>query len=702
VEHSRGFGELLSCETARDAARLRRRRGARCGIVAIALVTVSATARGGAEPRGVSLADLPPLPLVDSGEPEGQGLALASATRIDEDVVTGAAKREQSLGNVASAVTVISGDRLRRFGYRTVAEALRAVAGIYVGDDRELARPGFRGMQIVGDWNTRILVLVDGATINDAWSLLGGIDYNTPISVDEIARVEVIRGPVSSVYGASAFFGIVNIVTRDATDSPRVWARSSASDFGTAGLAAGFAAGGLDRQLRGMVSVTQRHGESFYVPEFGRQLDVDGIDGYMASLVGRLHGAFAQARLYRRMRQFVFAPWNSEIGNPENRIWDNGGIAEAGYTHDLGGVTTTARTYGGYYQFSDSLIYPDGKFRNFGGGVWLGAELRGHRTFFDDRLELTAGAEALKAATWNESYFTGMEADKLSVPKSYNMEATYAEANARPADWISITAGGRFDRSSLFENRFSPRAAVLLDRDETAGIKLLYAEGFRNPTIWESFFTDGVIYQPNPHILPERIRSEEAVLWSRPRPGLSLRASLFRWNADRLIEQTPVDVDGTMKITFVNHSTRESRGLELEAQFRNSDGWLVAGGGCYAEVKDPATDGRVLNAPAWTATAAISTPKIMGIAHLSTELDYVGSRHTLDPMRDAAAFVGWNATLQVPSVHGVDVLLGVRNILGVRPDEVTSTDYDRTDSNVSFSTVPGEGREIYARIGYQY
>ena len=76
----------------------------------------------------------------------------------EEDIVVGAAKREQSLGNVASAVTVVSGDRIRRFGYRTVGEAVGAVAGVYLEDNRINASLGIRGLQIPGDFNTRSAV----------------------------------------------------------------------------------------------------------------------------------------------------------------------------------------------------------------------------------------------------------------------------------------------------------------------------------------------------------------------------------------------------------------------------------------------------------------------------------------------------------------------------------------------------------------
>src|SRR5436190_424869 len=88
--------------------------------LALAAVTGAARAQ---TPTAIDVRDLPPLPRLAQDE-SVTNVAVIAATQASEDVVSGAAKRDQSLGNVASAVTVLNADRLRRFGYRTVAEAL--------------------------------------------------------------------------------------------------------------------------------------------------------------------------------------------------------------------------------------------------------------------------------------------------------------------------------------------------------------------------------------------------------------------------------------------------------------------------------------------------------------------------------------------------------------------------------------------------
>ena len=118
------------------------------------------------------------------------------------------------------------------------------------------------------------------------------------------------------------------------------------------------------------------------------------------------------------------------------------------------------------------------------------------------------------------------------------------------------------------------------------------------------------------------------------------------------------------------------------------------------------------NATALTADDGISTPKLGGLAHLSTELVYIGERETRPDVDSGGqspkspAWVGWNAVVYVPNIHHVDITAGVRNILGTRDLVPAPGDYDRFDATTMTTTtvprVPGEGREVYVKVGYSY
>jgi outer membrane receptor for ferrienterochelin and colicins len=680
--------------------------------VAVALVVAAAPLDKGAAqklpPPAVDVRDLPPLPRDVAGEDVGN-VAIVAATEAEEDVVSGAAKRDQSLGSVASAVTVISGDRLRRFGYRTVAEALRAVAGVYIVDDRISERVGIRGLQILGDFNTHVLVLVDGITVNEPWNQYVGIGADMPVSIDEIARIEVIRGPVSSVYGTNAFFGILNVVTRRAEQSPRASARFTGGTFGTIVGNVSAAAGNVNRQIRGNVSFLRRAGETITIPELGGdgKTSADGNLAYQASIAAEYDGAFLQARGYNKEREIAAAPYDTAPGDPDNRFIDRQLLVEAGYTRELGErVTLTGRGYFQRYQFQDYLVYsPDSAdFRDIGNSLWIGGELRGFmRLLRDGKLDLTLGAEAVWNDVTSEAFFTDDRAGGINVPTKFTVFGLYGEVTSEITSWLGASAGARFDHNSQFTSNVAPRAALLFHKAEDFGLKLLFADGFRFPSSYEAFFADNKDFIANPALDPERIRSFEAVVWARPVPGLSLRLSGFRWELEDIIELNEVEREGMDPVLqFQNIFAMTSMGVELEASYRDVRGWMGAASLTWADVERNEGMEPAANAPALVAKVQASTPLIAKIFHLSSEVQVVSERESRDPMVTAPAFVGWNAVIYVPDVKRFDLTLGVRNLIGTREKVPTSDEVDRGEGTTPVFTVPGEGRELFFRLGYSY
>ncbi len=678
-----------------------------------------------AEPA-VEVSDLPPLP--SAADEPSSSASLFAASSVEEDVVVGAAKREQSLGNVASAVTVISADRIRRFGYRTVSEAIAGVAGVYIQDTRFTHQIGIRGLQIAGGFNSRILILVDGATVNEAWGAFAGVGFDGVVSIDDIARIEVIRGPVSSLYGTNAFFGIINIVTRAAAEGARAWGRVGINSINGEIATAGFAAGGIDRQLRGSILAMNRIGESSTVSEIsGAKLDADGANTLIAAVVGSYGGSFGQLRAYRSRRDSPFAPYDSDpTRDPTFSLYNNQLLLEGGHTREVSKrLTLNVRGYTTLYRYSDAIKLPDGStFLDFGDARTIGAELRARYAVLDDnRLGVTAGAETNFNQTESRSFFEGRESEGVKIPIDFNTQGLYTEVDSQITSWLAFTGGARFDRHSVVNEgtRLSPRAAVFLAKPDRFGLKLLYAEGFRNPSMFEGFFADNVDFSANAKIKPETIRSAEAVFWAKF-GGLSTRLSGFFWYAQDVIEQRadPADPTGNLK-QFQNLSSYVTHGLEAEASYRNSAGWYGFGGAavCGVGSDNAAGDveiGNVINAPLVTFAVGVSTPRLLDRVHLSTELEFVGQRRTraadagikTDNLTGGAISPPWyglNAAIYIPDVRGFDVTAGARNLIGKRDLTPAPDDYDRFPdamTTVQVPRIPGEGRELYVKVGYSY
>jgi len=129
-------------------------------------------------------------------------------------VVT-ASRFEQKSTDAPSSVTVITSEEIKRYGYRTLSDILASVPGFYISYDRNYAFLGASGINL-GDFNSRMLLLLNGHRVNSYLNDSAYIDTTFLVDVDLIDRVEIIRGPGSVLYGNNAFFGVINVITRQA------------------------------------------------------------------------------------------------------------------------------------------------------------------------------------------------------------------------------------------------------------------------------------------------------------------------------------------------------------------------------------------------------------------------------------------------------------------------------------------------------
>jgi iron complex outermembrane receptor protein len=144
--------------------------------------------------------------------PDFSNLSLEDLGRID--LVHAASRHAQTRGEAPSSVSVVTSEEIRRHGYRSVADVLRAMGSFYVTNDRNYSYVGVRGFGRPGDYNTRILILMDGIRTNEP--IYDGTYVGREFVLDPavIDRIEIIRGPGATMYGNSAFFAVINVVTK--------------------------------------------------------------------------------------------------------------------------------------------------------------------------------------------------------------------------------------------------------------------------------------------------------------------------------------------------------------------------------------------------------------------------------------------------------------------------------------------------------
>ncbi len=132
--------------------------------------------------------------------------------------VYSASKYEQKVTKAPASISIVTGDEIKKYGYRTFGQILNSLRGFYNTSDRTYGYAGARGFGLPSDYNSRLLLLIDGHRFNDSMFDAFDTSEGFPVDLDIIERIEVVRGPSSSLYGTSAVFGVINIITKRGRD----------------------------------------------------------------------------------------------------------------------------------------------------------------------------------------------------------------------------------------------------------------------------------------------------------------------------------------------------------------------------------------------------------------------------------------------------------------------------------------------------
>ncbi len=291
-------------------------------------------------------------------------MSEASLEQLGNIQVYSASKHLQSSGDAPSSVTVITADQIQEQGYRTLADILRTVRSFFVTNDRNYSSLGVRGFARPGDYNTRILLLVDGHRLNDNVYDEAMLGTKFPIDIDLIRRIEIVRGPVSSLYGSNALFAVINIITKQAQDLNGLELSSGAASFNT--YQGRISYGRQIKQLQFVISGSfygSRGPNELFFPEFDTTQTNNGIashadDDQLGSALATVafRGLTVQGAYGIREKGIPTGAYGTVFNNPGTRTTDSHGYVDLRYDHRLPGEwNLLARafydryTYQGYY-----------------------------------------------------------------------------------------------------------------------------------------------------------------------------------------------------------------------------------------------------------------------------------------------------------------------------------------------------------------
>jgi iron complex outermembrane receptor protein len=570
-------------------------------------------------------------------------LSLEKLMRLDAGRVFGASERSQPVTEAPTSVSFITAEDIARYGYRSLADILHGVRGMYVSDDRNFSNLGARGFGKPGDYNSRILLLVNGHRVND--NIFGQAAIGTEFGLDPATfeRVEIIRGPASSVYGDSAFFAVVNVITKTGGSIDGTAVTYETGSLGTQlvrGMVGRRLANGVDFALSSTMEASTGN-KRLYFPEFdtpetnngiAEGLDGQGFNQHYGRLAFR---NFTVTGAYGRRRKDVPTAYLGTLFNeqiePERTI-DRHSLFDVEYARSVGGSRVVLR--GAYDRFTSDGYYPfDGSpFARLAvgyydlAGSWVTVGGRVTRSLPWQTLML--GAEYIDNV--EQKYVTGYlgdETPQASIDRSSSRRAVYMQDEIRLGRHLIVNGGLRYDGYQHF-NRVTPRTALIVMPTPDQSFKYLYGRAFRAPNIYE---TIELYFGPDVTALrPESIGTHE-VVWERyTSDWLRTSVSSYWYKADRLITLIGSDdPSAVLGVTYVNQGDVRAKGLELEAQMRlwgDAEGHLS-----YAlqEARDQATGDILTNSPRQMLKGRVSAPLFWSGSSVALEVLGIGSRQTI-------------------------------------------------------------------------
>lgn len=631
-------------------------------------------------------------------------LSFEELGSIKVPTVIGASKHEQKLTEAPSAVSIITREDIQQFGYRTLGDLLRSVRGFYVTHDRAYNFTGLRGVNRPGDFGGRVLINIDGHRLNEPIYDSAFTHNDFMLDLDLVDRVEIIRGPGSSLYGNNAFFTVINVITRRGAEMNGVEAAASGGSYDTFSgrLSYGqkISTNGFELLLSGTWLDSGGH-ETLHFPEFSAVNNgvAEGVDGSSAkSVYGSLsYGEFTLSGGYiDRQKTVPTAQYGTIFNDPGFHNQDVRGYAELKYAHTFDSDwQVQARGYYDYYKFNGlfPFDYPPVTInRDKMKAQWAGAEMLVSKTLWEKH-RLTLGGELREDFQLNVGNFdVDPFASYVESSRDEFSFALYAQDEMRLLTNLTFNAGVRYDHFSTFGDTVNPRGALVWSPWSEGTVKFLYGEAFRAPNAIELDYIQPT-YKANPNLGPETIRSYEVVLEQGLAGNLRASGSLYFNQIKGLIGQS-LDPNDNLNF-FDNLQEVEVRGFELELEGRWARGLRGRVSYTFAEARDTTTDQILDNSPRHVGKANVAIPLWREKIYAGLELQAMSSRSTVQGNK-VGAFCVANATLfSHELVKGLDISASVYNVFDYRYSDPVSSDFVQ-------DAIRQDGRTFRVQLTYKF
>ncbi|MEC5396563.1 TonB-dependent receptor plug domain-containing protein [Uliginosibacterium sp. H1] len=583
------------------------------------------------------------LILVGSGA-HAAGLEEEDLSQIygDKTTVSVATGSAQPVARAPSVASVFTAADIEAMGARDLDDVLTQVPGLQIVHTfGTIPVYAFRG--IYSQYNQQVLVLINGVPMTSAVVGDRGNLWSS-VPVDNIARIEVVRGPGSALYGAEAMAGVISIFTKDPDFQPGTTVRADAGSFDTysGSLRQTGRIGGLS--AAGFLRIGRSTGNDASI-DADAQTSLDGLFGTRASHApGPMTNTRREldAAIDLKYSQFQFRSAYKKRGD----LGTGSGVADAldptgrneseqltadltwaapKLTETLG--ATVQLQYADRHEYSDLVLFPPGSFggsfpqgmigrpekwerRSAVNGSLLYTGLKDHRArvgvgYVDQDIYRI---KEQKNYTYVYVPGNGYVPVPLGGIQDVSDTAPFLRPHARQIqyaylqdEWqmirdLTLTAGIRHDDYSDFGGTTNPRLALVWDAAYNVTTKLLYGRAFRPPSFAELYNINNPVAVGNPNLKPETIETVEAAISWQIDPRTQVGFNVFQYDMEDILRFVP-NGDPSTGNTAQNAGRLRGKGFELEGSWDPVPRLHLAGNYSYQDAVDPETDRPAANVP---------------------------------------------------------------------------------------------------------
>jgi len=480
--------------------------------------------------------------------------ASIEETKLDTIIVNGS-RLDQTMTEIGSSVSVITRDHLEELGVDFALDAIATAPGVTVNQNGAFG--GNASVRIRGASNDQTLVLIDGVPVNDPTGTGGGYNF-AYLDTDTIERIEVLKGPQSTLWGSDAIGGVVSITTKRPTEG------LSGTVFGEYGSF---------NTLRGGASISNANEiGDFRLAATG--LTTDGIskadeangnsedDGYDSQTVSAKGGLNLPASV-RLETSLMWSDAESEYDS--YAFGAQGSVADGDEVTNSetlsGNITLKAPLFDGRLENLVQIGYADIERENTSNGV---------QSYFTEGDRVLFRYQGTFAINDTNTLAFGTEREETSAnEQESSIDSLFALYEFKPVDSLTLTGGIRVDDHETFGSETTGRVAAAWTATDQLTFKASWGQGFKAPSIFQSTYicTFCGLTAPNTNLKAETSEAYDiGVQWQSADERIVLGATLFDQETENMI-------DFSYTAGYDNIALVDSQGVELTGAYAINN-WL--------------------------------------------------------------------------------------------------------------------------------